>query len=218
MADINPDDIPFVPDTSVNLIDTSIDKTTGKPGGKPTQAFHDWMMSLYDFTKRSIVDLTTKITTLIFDVEGVQAEIVNEATIRQTQDGILASQINTVAAGVGNATANGQIYFQAMAGPAGSVAAYGIFLTAGNVFTGLMLVAYSGGVSKIVMTSGSLEFYDVSSGSQINVLSYSAGEWLLNGNVTIQSANGAGSFRFANGNLMIRDAFGNPVFAAGINI
>lgn len=209
MADIDPNSAPSL---------MPAEQAIAKPDGKATTPMLDWLSALRNWTKRSVVDLTTKITTLISDMGDVSAAIVEEASIRETEDGILASQIVTVEAKADNATANGEIYFQAMAGPAGSAAAYGIFLTAGDVFTGLMLIAESGGGSHIVMTAGSLQFYDSASGSQINVLTYAGGEWLLNGNVTILSANGNGSFRMADGNLVIRDASNNPLIELGINL
>lgn len=228
MADIDPNLAPSV---------MQAEQPIAKADGRPTTPMLNWLSAMRDWTKKSVVDLTTKITTLVADIDGLHGEIVNEATIRQTEDGILAEEITTVStvannaqatatSAIGlatsaqntanNATANGEVYLKAMAGPAGSTAAFGIFLTAGNVFTGLMLVAYSGGVSKIVMTAGSLEFYDSSSGSQINMLTYSGGEWLLNGNVTLQASNGAGTMRWADGNLILRDAGGNEIVGMGL--
>lgn len=162
--------------------------------------------------------LATSITSLTATVGSNTAAISAEATARVNGDSALASSITSLSAAFGGFTASGAVYFAAMAGPPGSAAAYGIYLTAGNVFTGLQLVARSDGSSYIAMTAGQLFFYDNSSGSTINALTYSGGEWLLNGNVTLQSANGAGSFRYADGNIVLRDASNNALIELGINI
>lgn len=177
MADIDPNAIPFVPDTSVALIEPE--------SGKPKTAFHDWMQSLYDWMKRSVVDLTTKVTTLTADIGGLSAQIVEEATIRQTEDGILAAQITSVEAKADDATANGEIYFAAKAAPSGATAAYGIYLSAGNYYAGLEIIATSGGGSAIGMAASQFRFTD--SGTAQQVFNYSGGVFTFMVPIVIQS-------------------------------
>ncbi|TCR65441.1 hypothetical protein [Bosea sp. BK604] len=89
MADVKPDNIPFIL--------TSLQPVV-REDGRPTQAWQDWVQSLWGWMKQSVVDLTTKVTTLEFTAGDLQAQITTEATIRETDDGILASQIDTVEA------------------------------------------------------------------------------------------------------------------------
>ena len=215
MADIDPNAIPFVPSTDVSLID---------PGsGKPKTAFHDWMQSLWDWMKRSVVDLTTKITTLTADLGDLSAAIVTEATIRQTEDGILASQITTVSATANNAqstansaTASGQIYFAAKAAPSGSAAAYGLYLTAGSAYAGFEALALSAGGSAIGMTANQFMFTD--SGTAQAVFAYSAGVWYFTVPVVIQSGTSGARQVITNENTKIYDASNILRVAIGVNI
>ena len=177
MADIDPNAIPFVPSTDVALIEPA--------SGKPKTAFHDWMQSLYDWMKRSVVDLTTKITMLTADLGDLSAAITEEATIRETEDGILAAQITTVEAKANNATASGQVYLAAKAGPAGTSASYGWYLTAGSAFAGMEAMALSGGGSAIGFAANQFQFTD--SGTATPVFNYSSGVWVFNVPVVIQT-------------------------------
>lgn len=208
MADIDPNAIPFVPPTDVALIDTAT--------GRPKTAMHDWMSSIFDFVKRSVVDLTTKITTLILDLGDVQAEIVEEATIRETEDGILAAQITAVAATADDATANGEIYFAAKAGPTGSTAAYGLYLTAGSSYAGFEAMALSGGGSAIGMAANQFVFTD--SGTAQAVFTYSSGVWVMNSAMVIRSGTSGARTVITNENIQIYDASNVLRVAMGINI
>src|SRR5690606_6410070 len=85
------------------------------------------------------------------------------------------------------ATANGEIYFGAMAGPAGSVAAYGIFLTAGNAFTGLQMIAKSDGTSEIAFSADKFSL-NTSSGAQ-NVFTFDNADGVFEFNVPVRINN-----------------------------
>ena len=208
MADIDPNAIPFVPSTDVSLID---------PGsGKPKTAFHDWMQSLWDWMKRSVVDLTTKITTLTADLGDLSAAIVTEATIREADDGILAARIDTVEATADSATASGQIYFAAKAAPSGSAAAYGLYLTAGSAYAGFEALALSAGGSAIGMTANQFMFTD--SGTAQAVFAYSAGVWYFTVPVVIQSGTSGARQVITNENTKIYDASNVLRVAIGVNI
>lgn len=189
MAEVDPNSIPFVPPSSVTLIDTSEDALTAKPGGKPTTAFHDWMSAIFDWMKRSVVDLTTKITTLTDDQEDLSAALTVEQTARVNGDTALAAAITTVDAKANNATANGQIFLAAKANPSGATAAYGVYLTAGSTFTGLQMIAKSGGGSAIGLTAGQLTFTD--SGTAQQVFNYSSGIFYFNVPVAFTSTSGS---------------------------
>lgn len=102
MADIDPNAIPFVPPANVTLIDTAEDELTARPGGKPTTAFHDWLTSLWSWMKRTVVDLTTKITTVESSTDDAHARITTEIIARTSADEALASQITTIEASVGD--------------------------------------------------------------------------------------------------------------------
>lgn len=150
-GDINPDDIPFLMGQDVRLVDKD---------GKQTTAFQDWFQKLWGWTKASIVDLTTKVTTLFANMGDLEASIEEEATIRETEDGILAASITTVEAKANNATASGQVYLAAKAGPSGTAASYGWYLTAGSAFAGMEAMALSAGGSAIGFAANQFRFVD----------------------------------------------------------
>lgn len=176
--DIDPNAIPFVPSTEVALVDTAT--------GRPKTAFHDWMQALFDWMKRSVVDLTTKVTTISAEVDGVAASVVSEQNARITADEALAEDITTVAASVDNATANGEIYFAAKATPGGAAAAYGLYLTAGNSYAGFEALALSGGGSAIGFAANQFRFVD--SGTSVPVWTYSGGKFTFTGDVEINGS------------------------------
>ena len=96
MADVDPDSIPFL----LGKQDTIADKD-----GKPTTPMLDWLGGLWSWMKRSVVDLTTKISTVQSDTDDAHARITTEIIARTTADSALASQITTVEASVGSNTA-----------------------------------------------------------------------------------------------------------------
>ncbi len=207
MADFDPLTVPAVMPMSVRRTNE---------GGFPAQAMLDYEQALQQWMKSNVTNTNTRLNLVSEEVDGAYAAISTEATTRATADGALASDITAVEVAFDGFTANGEVYFAAVAGPAGSAAAYGIYLTAGNVFTGLMLVAQSGGGSYIAMTAGKLYFFDNSSGNSISALTYSGGKFVLNGAVSIQSSSGAGSFDLADGLMTIRDASSNIVVELGL--
>jgi hypothetical protein len=97
----------------------------------------------------------------------------------------LQSQVTTVSASYGSISANGQISIQAVANPGGATAAYGVFLTAGSQFTGLTMIAKSGGGSAIAIAANQFTFTDT--GTSTNVFSYSGGVFNFNVPVTIRN-------------------------------
>jgi hypothetical protein len=178
MADISPDDIPFVMSKNVGISDKD---------GKPTTAMLDWFQSLWSWMKRSVVDLTTKVDTLTDTVGDNTAAITAESVARASADSAIAATVTTVDAKVGNISAGGAVYLAAHATPAGATAAYGWYLTAGSAFAGMEAVALSGGGSAINFTAGQFRFTDNSGLNPIYALSYTGGVWELNGAIVIRS-------------------------------
>lgn len=216
MADLDPGSIPFVPPTSVTLIDTTEDQLTGKPGGKPTTAFHEWMMALWSWMKANVVDLTTKVTTLIDGQDDLQAALNIEEIARVEGDDALAAQITTVEAKADQATADGQIFLAAKAAPSGAIAAYGVYLTAGGVFTGLEMLAKSGGASAIGLTASQFTFTD--SGAAQQVFSYSGGVFYFNVPIVIQNASSGARMVVTNEAIRVYDASNVLRVAIGVGI
>lgn len=173
--DIDPNAIPFVPDTTVALIDTAT--------GKPKTAFHDWMQSLYDWMKRSVVDLTTKVTTLIDETGENTAELEQVTQALTDGTGAYGSYITTIDVKANQATAGGEVGFYAAAGPSGSVAAYEIALNAGTSLAGMQIIAWSGGGSSVGFYADQFVFVD--SGTAKNVFTYSSGKFRFTGDVAI---------------------------------
>lgn len=196
MADIDPQSIPFVPPTDVALIDTE--------SGKPKTAFHDWMQSLYDFVKRSVVDLTTKITTLIDTTGETTAEVEQITQALTDGTGAYGSYITTINAKANNATASGQMYFAAKAAPSGATSAFGLYLTAGGSYAGFEAMAVSGGGSAIGMTAS--QFYFTDSGTAQQVLTYSSGVFIFNVPIVIRNASSGARQEITSSNTKIYDA------------
>lgn len=239
MPEVDPNSIPFVPPTEVTMVTKE---------GKQTTALHDWFTGLWSWMKNSVVDLTTKITTLTASVGDLSASIIEESTIRETEDGILASrittveatssansaaitseasarvsgdsalasQITTVEAKANSATASGQIYFAAKAGPSGSVAAYGMYLTAGSAYAGLEALALSGGGSAIGFTANQFRFVD--SGTAQQVLSYSSGVFTFEVPIQIRTGTSGARMVLTNENIRVYDASNYQRVALGVNI
>lgn len=177
MADLDPDTIPSI---------MPAEQAIAKADGKPTTPMLDFLSALRTWTKTQAVDLRTKITSVIDQVGDAMAAISLEQNARATADEALAEQINTVEASVGSATANGEIYFAAKAAPSGAAAAYGIYLTAGNYYGGLEIIATSGGGAAIGFAANRFTFVD--SGTAQTILSYSGGYYTFNANVKINGA------------------------------
>ncbi len=208
MPDIDPNSIPFVPPTDIALIDTQT--------GKPKTALHDWFTSLWSWMKASVVDLTTKVTTLTDEVGDNAAAIVTEAFARATADTAIAGTVTTVDAKVGNISANGQVYLAAKATPGGATAAYGWYLQAGNAFAGMEALAISGGGSAIGFTANQFKFTD--SGTAQDVFTYSGGVFVLSSTVVIRSGTSGARQVITNENTKIYDASNVLRVAIGTNI
>lgn len=85
------------------VMDRSVRRTT--PEGYPTQYLLDWEMGQRGWFQRSVVDLTTKITTVESRTEEAHARITDEITARTTADEAFAERTTIVEAGLGDANA-----------------------------------------------------------------------------------------------------------------
>jgi hypothetical protein len=159
--------------------------------GKPTKQLVDWEQLTRNWYKVNAVALDKKLTEVSSTLEdpttGLQAvaKVTEDLSTAVGLEGAVATKITGVEAKYNSATANGQIGFAAKAGPAGSIAAYGLYLTAGNVFTGLEAVAASDGTSYIALKAGSVEieaseFKLTDAGTAQNVFNYTGGVFTFN--------------------------------------
>lgn len=151
--------------------------------GTPTTFLIDWEEQTRDWYRTNAVALDTRLTEVKATADNASAAVTVETNARITADGALAEQITTVAATFDDATANGQIYFGASAGPAGAVATYSLFLTAGNANAGFQAIAKSGGGAAVGFLADQFVFTD--SGTMQNVFDYSGGQFVFTGNVAI---------------------------------
>lgn len=149
-----------------------------KADGLPTTHLIDWELFQTQWFRNNIVATDTRIDTVKATADDASAAVTTEQQARVSADEALAQQITTVDAKANSATANGQIYFAAAAVPAGAVAAYGIYLTAGNAFTGFEMIARSNGTAAIAMAANQFAFTD--SGTAQNVFNYSSGIFTFN--------------------------------------
>lgn len=196
MADIDPNAIPFVPPTDVALIDTTT--------GRPKTAFHDWLQGLYSWMKESVVDLTTKITTLISETGETSAEVEQITQALTDGTGAYGSYITTINAKANDATASGELYFAAKAAPTGTTAAYGMYLSADDSYAGIEALAVSGVGSAIGMTAN--QFYFTDSGTAQQVLTYSSGVFIFNVPIVIRNATTGARQEITASNTKIYDA------------
>lgn len=208
MADVDPDSIPFIPPADIVL--------TKPNDGKPTTAFHDWITSLWSWMKVNVTDLTTKVTTLINTTGDNTATIEQHSQALTDGTGAYGSFITSINTKSNNATASGQIYFAAKSAPTGSAAAYGIYLTAGNYYTGLEMLATSGGGSAIGLTASQFMFTD--SGTMQQVFGYSAGVFYFQVPIVIQSGTSGARQVITNENTKIYDSSNVLRVAIGVNI
>lgn len=151
--------------------------------GTPTKWMIDWEEQTRNWYKNNAVALDSRITEVKATADNASAAVTVETNARITEDGALAEQITTVSATFNSFSANGEIYFAASATPTGAVAAYGIYLTAGNAYSGLEIIANSDGTSSIGLTAAQLFFVD--SGTKQAVFTYSGGQFWFTGNVAI---------------------------------
>lgn len=153
--------------------------------GFPTQWQLEWEQGTRSWMIKNAVDLNAKVTTLRDETNNGFAEVREEIQAVVTDQGALASQVTELTAEFGDFSANGSVQFKVMATPAGAAAAYGIFLNAGTSFTGLQMIAYSGGASAIAFSASQFMLND--SGSAQNVFNYGSGVFTFNVPVRIQN-------------------------------
>ena len=146
--------------------------------GRPTTHLLDWEAFQAEWYRSGVIKTDQRITEVKAVADNASAAVTEETNARVSADAALAEQITEVAASVDDATANGEIYFAAMAGPTGSIAAYGIFLKAGNAFTGMQLIAESGGGASIGFAA--TDFRLVDSGTAQPVFNYTGGVFTFN--------------------------------------
>jgi len=178
--------------------------------GLPTTSQLDWEQAFKNWTVKQTVSLNTKITTVRDEAEAGFAEVHDDISAIVDEQGAMASQITTLNANFNGVSANGQVKFQVMATPAGAAAAYGIYLTAGNSFTGLQMIAYSGGGSAISFNASQFMLND--SGTAQNVFNYAGGIFTFNVPVRVRTGDildGAVSSTVA--------ASGNPSASVTVN-
>ncbi|MBA1156931.1 hypothetical protein [Microvirga mediterraneensis] len=149
-----------------------------KADGLPTQHLIDWELFQTYWARTNIIATDQRIDTVKATADNASAAVTTEAQARIDGDTALAGQITTVSARANQATANGQIFFAAMAAPAGAVAAYGIFLTAGSAYTGMQLIAKSDGTAAIVFDAN--YFALNKSGTAQNVFTYDGSVFRFN--------------------------------------
>lgn len=196
------------------IMPASVPRTTSQ--GFPTQFLLDYERTLQNWFVNNTITLQTKLTTVEATAEETAAAVVLEQNARISEDEALAEQINTVAATADDATADGEIYFAAKAGPTGSTAAYGLYLSAGDSFAGFEALALSGGGSAIGMTADQFVFTDA--GTAQAVFSYSSGVWVMNSAMVIRSGTSGARTVITNQKIEIYDASNNLRVAIGIGI
>lgn len=198
----------FNPDTIPGVLSRDVLRVTAD--GRPTAHLLNWESSLQAWMKKNTTDLRTKITTVRDESQNGLAEVNNRVDAVVDEQGALAQEITDLTAEFGDFSANGSIQFKAMAGPTGAIAAYGIFLTAGDVYTGMQLVAYSGGLSAVVFDANYFQLNN--SGTGQNVFSFDGSIFTFNVPVRVRTGDildGAVSSTVA--------ATGNPSASVTVN-
>lgn len=168
------DNLPYVMPTSVPRVTAD---------GRPTTHLINWEESTRNWYFTNAVATDKRITEVKAEADGKLAAYKEEINAIIGPDGSLVEKIETVEAKANGATATGQIYFAATAGPTGSAAAYGLYLTAGNAYTGFEAIAMSDGTSAIGLTASKFVFTD--SGAAKEVFNYTGGKFVLTGDVEI---------------------------------
>jgi hypothetical protein len=98
---------------------------------------------------------------------NASAKFTQQINVQASATAALAGQITTIEAKADGASANGQIKFQAKAGPGGSTVSYGLYLTAGDNFSGFEVIADSGGAAAINLSAESLRFSNSGTTEQV---------------------------------------------------
>jgi hypothetical protein len=160
--------------------------------GRPTQHLLNWELFQTDWFRSNIVATDQRIDAVKATADGASAAVSTETNARVSADAALAEQITTVSATANSAngkanqaTASGQIYFAAKAAPGGAVAAYGLYLSAGNAFAGMEILADSGGGASIAFSATDFKLTD--SGTAQNVFNYTGGVFTFNVPVQVQT-------------------------------
>jgi hypothetical protein len=177
------DDISQLLDTQPPALPANVARV--KADGLPTTHLLDWELFQTNWARSNVIKLDQRIDTVKAEAGDALAEYKEEVNAVIGPDGSLVAKVETVEAKANGATANGQIYFAAVAAPGGATAAYGIFLTAGNAFTGMEMIAKSDGTSAIAFNSNQFSLTD--SGTAQNVFNYTGGVFTFNVPVSVQT-------------------------------
>jgi hypothetical protein len=154
--------------------------------GKPTTHLINWEESTRNWYFTNAVNTDKRITQVKSETDAALAEFTEDIQALTDADNAMVAQITTLTAKTNLATATGQIYFAAKAGPSGSAAAYGLYLTAGNAYTGFEAIAMSDGTSAIGFTASKFVFTD--SGAATDVFTYTGGKFVLTGDVEVNGS------------------------------
>jgi hypothetical protein len=120
--------------------------------------------------------VTDKLLNVQRQVAGTSARLTEEVNV--VSDGIsaLSSLVTTIEALANDATAFGEIRFEAKAAPGGASVSYGLHINAGNKFAGFEVIVDSGsGVAAINLLAERLRMSDT--GTSEPVFDYSAGKF-----------------------------------------
>jgi hypothetical protein len=161
--------------------------------GRATQWTTDWDAYQRNWFATTAVDLQTQVNTVSASFGTLSGEVTDIRGVVQNGDGSLtAGKLTTVKALSDSATASGAVYLAATAGPTGSSAAYGWFITAGSVSVGMKAVVDSvTGLGSISFSANSFSLED--SGTATNVFTYSGGIFTFNVPVSIRTGDIAAS-------------------------
>lgn len=146
--------------------------------GRPTTHLINWEELTRNWYYTNAVATDKRITEVKAETDQAIARFNEDITALVTKTDALVQKVDTVEAQIGNATANGQIKFAAKAAPTGATAAYGIYLTANNTFTGFEMLAMSNGTSAISFTASQFMLRD--GGTARPIFNYSSGLFTFN--------------------------------------
>lgn len=198
--DFDPLTVPAVLPQSVKRI-TDKDIAGQRVPGFPTQALLDYEQALQGWMQRNTASVNSRFQEVASTTGDTSATVTEVVQALTDGTGAYGSYITTIEATAGQATASGEVGFYAAAGPAGSVAAYEIGLSAGTSLAGLQIIAWSGGNSSIGFYADQFQFID--SGTAVQVLEYSGGKFRFTGDVAID------------GNLAVSGSFTPDAVASG---
>ncbi len=239
MAEIDPNTAPSV---------MPAEQAIAKADGRPTTAMLNWFSAIRNYTKKAVVDLTTKITTLVADIGDLSAAITEEATIRETEDGILASRVTTVeASSSANSAAITAEQSARISGDsalatsittvdakANAATASGAVYLAAMVGPGGSSAAYGwhlaagnafAGMQAIALSGGGSaiaftadKFLFTDSGTAQQVLDYNGSAFVFQVPIVIQSASSGARTVISSSKIEVYDGSGNLRVAIGVGI